>query len=116
MEPWGKSCSIDIKECIPELIRSAAYIQEYAITIVKELQMVRFGDAQVVRFGSGDKMGYTLVQLIETSCITAHFSEETNTAYIDIFSCKDYNHVEIAEFSRQFFGGKIMEMTIVMRN
>lgn len=46
--------------------------------LVKDIDMVPYGGPQVVHFGSGNKAGYTLVQLIETSNITAHFVEETN--------------------------------------
>jgi len=45
---------------------------------------------RVVMFGSGNKKGYTLVQLSETSNITAHCVEETNDIYLDIFSCKAF--------------------------
>ena len=34
--------------------------------------------------------GYSLVQLIETSAITGHFCGSSGDAYIDIFSCKDF--------------------------
>lgn len=102
---WGLSCSIDVIDCNPDKIKSAAIIQDYAIQICKEIDMTRWGDAQIHHFGSGDKKGYTLVQLIETSNITAHFSEDTNAAYIDIFSCKEFDVERVAEFTKEFFGG-----------
>lgn len=103
---WGMNAMIDLKDCNPDLIRSAAHIQDYVIQLCKLIDMKRFGDAQVVNFGSGDKAGYTLVQLIETSCITAHFSNDTGAAFIDIFSCKAFSPEEAAEFSSKFFGAK----------
>jgi S-adenosylmethionine/arginine decarboxylase-like enzyme len=57
-------------------------------------------------FGSGNKRGYTLVQLIETSDITAHFIEETNDIYLDIFSCKSFPpKVAITIFDKYFGSG-----------
>ena len=35
--------------------------------------------------------GYSLVQLIETSAITGHFCDKSGDAYIDVFSCKDFD-------------------------
>ena len=35
--------------------------------------------------------GYSLVQLIETSAITGHFCDASGDAYLDIFSCKDFD-------------------------
>lgn len=103
--PWGMSCSVDIYNCDPALIRSAATIQDYVIQLCKILDMKRYGDCQVVHFGTGNKEGYTLVQLIETSNITGHFSNDTNTAYIDIFSCKMFSPDDVAEFTQLFFKG-----------
>ena len=37
-----------------------------------------------------DAAGYSLVQLIETSAITGHFCDRSGDAYIDIFSCQDF--------------------------
>ena len=53
--------------------------------------MVAYGKPQIVHFGTGNKAGYTLVQLIETSNIVAHFVEEYNDMYLDVFSCKPFS-------------------------
>ena len=53
--------------------------------------MVAYGSPQIVMFGTGNKKGYTLVQLIETSNICAHFVEESDDMYLDVFSCKPFN-------------------------
>jgi len=65
--------------------------------------MVAYGEPQVVHFGSGDKSGYTLVQLIETSNITAHFCEETNDMYLDVFSCKPFRPEDVESVVNQHF-------------
>jgi len=78
-------------------------ITGFAKTLVKRIDMVAFGQPQVVMFGSGNKKGYTLVQLIETSNITAHFVEENNSMYLDVFSCKDFNADVVKEAVTEFF-------------
>lgn len=103
---WGMSAMINLKECNADLIKSAAHIQDYVIQLCKLIDMKRYGDVQIVRFGTGDKAGYSMVQLIETSCITAHFSDDTGAAYIDIFSCKVFSPAEAADFSKKFFEAK----------
>lgn len=65
--------------------------------------MVPFGDPQIQHFGSGNKAGYTLVQLIETSNISAHFVEETNDMYLDVFSCKPFNPDHVRLIVNNFF-------------
>ena len=65
--------------------------------------MVPYGSPQIVRFGSGNKYGYTLVQLIETSNICAHFVEEDNSFYLDVFSCKEFLESDVKNLIRDFF-------------
>jgi S-adenosylmethionine/arginine decarboxylase-like enzyme len=77
--------------------------------------MTRYGDAQINRFGSGDKEGYSMFQLIETSNISGHFSEELNTAFIDIFSCREYDVDLVKEFTLDFFKGKSVWASYVFR-
>jgi S-adenosylmethionine/arginine decarboxylase-like enzyme len=66
-------------------------------------------------FGTGNKKGYTLVQLIETSNITAHFVEETNDVYIDVFSCKPFNKKDVDRVVLDFFGPKRKKSTFIVR-
>jgi S-adenosylmethionine/arginine decarboxylase-like enzyme len=87
---WGFHSAIDLARCKPNLIRCPVNIANFTKHLVKKIDMKAYGEPQIVMFGEGNKKGYTLVQLIETSNITAHFCEETNDAYIDIFSCKPY--------------------------
>ncbi len=101
---WGLLSSLDVKNCDPELIRSAEAIQEYVLKLCEVIKMKRFQDTVVVNFGEDEKVaGYSMFQLIETSCISGHFANLTNTSYIDIFSCKIYNPYVAAEFTREFF-------------
>lgn len=100
---WGFHCAIDIARCKPSLIRCPTHIATFTKTLVKRIDMKAYGEPQIVMFGTGNKKGYTLVQLIETSNITAHFCEETNDAYIDIFSCKPYSVSEAVRVITEHF-------------
>jgi S-adenosylmethionine/arginine decarboxylase-like enzyme len=77
--------------------------------------MVAYGSPQIVHFGSDGKAGYTLVQLIETSNICAHFVEENNSMYLDVFSCKDFDEQLVKETVEAFFGAQTMKMRVVTR-
>lgn len=112
---WGYHLILDCYDCDPASIRSKENIEAFAKTMVKEIDMVAYGEPQVIHFGSDDKAGYTLVQLIETSNISAHFSEDTNVAYIDIFSCKPYDIVTAMEVVDQFFAPKNIDHRYIER-
>lgn len=103
MQSWGKHLILDLRGCAPLSIRSQHHIAWFSRTLVKGIDMVPYGDPQIVMFGTGNKKGYTLVQLIETSNITGHFCEETNDAYIDVFSCKDFCPRRVEEITRSYF-------------
>jgi len=77
--------------------------------------MVAYGKPQIIMFGTGNKKGYTLIQLIETSNICAHFVEETNDMYLDVFSCKDFDPQVVRDVVQQYFGPDSVEATALVR-
>jgi S-adenosylmethionine/arginine decarboxylase-like enzyme len=77
--------------------------------------MVAYGQPMIHHFGSGDKAGYTLVQLIETSNITAHFCEESGDAFIDVFSCKPFSRKKVEALIEEVFVPKTIETQIILR-
>ena len=104
---WGIASSIDIYDCDPNTIRDAQKIKEFVALLCDLIKMKRFGETQVVHFGEEERVaGFSMVQLIETSLISAHFANLTNTVYLDVFSCKAYDLKVIEKFAKEFFGGK----------
>lgn len=113
---WGISTSIDLKECDPVLIRSENVIKKFVEELVKLIDMKAFGAPQIVHFGEDEKVaGFTLVQMIETSLISAHFANLSKSAYIDIFSCKEYSQAIAASFCQKFFCASHMNYTTIKR-
>ena len=103
---WGVATSIDIYECNAETIRDADKIRQFVAALCELIEMRRYGDTQVVHFGEDERVaGYSMVQLIETSLISAHFANQTNTTYLDVFSCRPYEPEVVADFAQSFFGG-----------
>jgi len=100
---WGYHLILDCGRCIPSAIRNPTTIYNFSKKLVKRIDMVPFGEPQVQHFGSGNKAGYTLVQLIETSNICAHFVEETNDMYLDVFSCKPFDPEIVKSIVRESF-------------
>ena len=104
---WGLSTHIDLGECDAEAIRNPETIKEFTIKLSDHICMKRFPpdeDPIIVRFGEDPVVtGYTMVQLIETSDITAHFAEDENGIYLCIFSCKFFDPISAAWFAAEFF-------------
>jgi len=113
---WGELI-LDLYDCDPKIIRSKKKILEYTNKICNLIKMKKYGKPFIERFGFGKDFtaGYSLVQLMETSSITAHFSELCNSAYINIFSCKLFNYKIAAEFTKKFFKSKKLKKRIIIR-
>jgi len=103
---WGLASSIDIYDCDPATIRDADKIRQFVVELCDLIEMKRFGETVVVNFGEDERVaGYSMTQLIETSLISAHFANQTNATYLDVFSCKPYDPEVVADFAQEFFGG-----------
>jgi len=103
LESWGYHLILNCRGCNIESIKNKELVIEFAKTLVKEIDMVAYGEPQVVNFGSGNKEGFTLVQLIETSNICAHFCNDTGDAYLDVFSCKPFSINKVKAHVYKYF-------------
>jgi len=114
---WGILSSIDLYNCNPDTIRSADEIRRFVVELCEIIDMKRFGETQVVHFGEDERVaGFSMVQLIETSLISAHFVNLTNAVYLDVFSCKAYDPEKVQEFAERFFGGERSTLRVTLRN
>lgn len=113
---WGIASSIDIYDCNPNTIRDAVKIKDFVVKLCALIEMKRYGETQVVHFGEEERVaGYSMVQLIETSLISAHFANLTNVVYLDVFSCKPYDLDKVEKFAKEFFGGKETKVNVNYR-
>lgn len=112
---WGILTSIDLNRCNQGKIKEEATIKQFVYELCALIAMKRYGDCVVVRFGEGDKVGYSAVQLIETSLISAHFVDATANGYIDIFSCSYYRPEAAFTFCKNFFEAKYARYSYLLR-
>lgn len=108
MSKWGYHLLLDIGNCCPKSIRCNTNINHFTKSLIKRIDMKAYGEPQIVMFGDGKLRGYTLTQLIETSNITAHFAEESNSAFIDIFSCKKYDIETAVKTVQEYFKPEVV--------
>ena len=114
--PWGLLSCIDLYECDPATIRDAEKIELFVSQLCKLIEMKKFGETQVVHFGEDERVaGFSMIQLIETSLISAHFANASNTTYLDVFSCKIYDPQIVVDFAKRFFKAKEANLQTVNR-
>lgn len=92
-QPWGYHLIVDCRACDISRITDRDNIIAFVKTLVERIDMRAYGEPILEHFATHDpdKAGYSLVQLIETSNITAHFVDKNGDAYVDIFSCKSFD-------------------------
>lgn len=115
MNYWGYHLMLDCAGCDQYAIRDYDTIYKFTKQLVKDIDMVAYGEPQIVDFGSGNKAGYTLVQLIETSNITAHFVNEENSIYLDVFSCKPYDITAVVKLVKEYFNAVHIKQSYITR-
>lgn len=104
VQPWGWHLVLNLYDCSLEKIQSADVIYQFVVDLCELIQMRRFGEPTIVNFGDDPRVaGYSLVQLIETSNICAHFANESSAIYLDIFSCKKFDPEIAAQFCIEVF-------------
>ena len=115
-DAWGLLASIDLHHCNPDTIRNPEKIKQFVVELCQRIDMQRYGECLIERFGNGDLEGYSVFQFIETSCVSAHFDEKVaNATYLDIFSCKYFNPFEASEFAKEFFEAEDYNLSYTLR-
>lgn len=90
-EYWGYHLIYNANGCDLSAINDRDVIAGFSKTLVNAIEMEAYGEPSITWFGKGDLEGYTLIQLIETSNIAAHFCNKDGEAYIDVFSCAEFD-------------------------
>ncbi len=117
-EQFGQELILNLYDCDLQKISDGDHIKNYIVKLCDEvIFMKRYGEALIPHFGHDNPVtsGYSLVQLIETSCVSAHFSEYKKSVYINIFSCKWFDPQKAEEFSKKWFGANKTETHLLQR-
>lgn len=115
---FGQELVLNLYDCDLKTISSRKKIHEFVVTLCDTvIHMKRFGKPLIPHFGHENPItsGYSLVQLIETSSITAHFSEYKKSVYLNVFSCAYYDPKATEKFCKTFFGAKRVKSHLIKR-
>lgn len=114
---WGYHLIIDARSCDIAAITDPNCLKEFVSSLVRKIEMKAYGQPVIEHFATHepDKAGYSLVQLIETSSITAHFVDKNGDAYIDIFSCKPFSIETAKQVIERFFSPVAMRIAYLTR-
>ena len=124
MAPWGWSAHFDVHNCKHvctqvvfnhERVHDSMYsdsiearhakgvLKQFLDMLIKRIDMKAYGRPLVHYFGSDRAKGWSVMQLIETSSISIHTTDDTHDLYIDVFSCKEFDEDDIIDFIHEFW-------------
>ena len=114
---FGYELIMDLSGCDLKVMSSKVKLTEYVNKLCKLIKMEKYGKTHLPYFGVEKPFtkGFSLLQFIETSSITGHFSEYWCKSDINIISCKKYSHKLAKEFTKEFFKAKNIKTKFLIR-
>lgn len=104
-ESWGFELLMNLSGCA-KTIDSRTVIRDYFKTIISEIKMKTLSPLIIERAPKNEGRGLSAMQLITTSTIVTHFDEAGDRAFIDIFSCKEFDRGVAERVTKEFFKPK----------
>ena len=122
MDSYGKELILDLHDCDPKTFTRKS-IKKFCKELCELIYMERCefhfwdyeGDPEGYAKAPDHLKGTSAIQFITTSDIRIHALDKLERAYINIFSCKDFNHIKARRFTRSWFNGEIVNEEIVER-
>lgn len=105
---YGMELIVDLYDCDYSVLTSRGKLYQFAKEICKVIKMKPYGKPFIPDFGHSlsKTEGPSLVQLIESSSITAHFSPHWRILCLNIFSCVSFEPQSAIKFVKEFFGAQ----------
>ena len=122
MNDYGKEVILDLHECDTSKFtrrKIKGYFRALCLAIEMEPCKLTWWDdlytPEEEKETEPHLAGTSAVQFIKTSNITIHTLEIMKRVYLNVFSCKDFDADVVESFSANWFGGKVVNKTIVRR-
>jgi len=117
-EYWGYHLTLDCRAGRKEWVTDADNIYTFVRSLVEAIDMIAYGEPILEHFATHDpdKAGYSLIQLIETSNISAHFVDKNGNFYLDVFSCKHFEPADVIEVVNAFFEPEKIKSNFLVRD
>jgi S-adenosylmethionine/arginine decarboxylase-like enzyme len=113
---WGYHLILDCGKCNRDMITSDDSIKDFFIKLIPMIGMTPVGDPMIeYLLPKTPNAGFSAMQMISTSNITAHFVDATCEGYIDLFSCKKFDPAVVKQFVQDWFKPETIKETWLER-
>ena len=115
---WGYQTLCDCSHANLGKMQDRDNIYRFSKTLVDRIAMEPIGEPIILPTAMHlpDKAGYSLIQLIQTSNIVAHFVDSNRSIYIDCFSCKPFDVGVVEDTIREFFDVDKIRVNFITRH
>lgn len=105
---YGIELIVDLYDCDYSVITSQNKLRKFAKEVCQVIKMKPYGEPIIPNFGFSlsKTAGPSLVQLIESSGITAHYSPHWRLVCLNIFTCRSFDVEKTFKFVKDFFGSQ----------
>jgi len=119
---YGKELILDLRGCNVSMFNRKD-IKKYFIALCKLIDMeyedLYFWDyedeLEEYEKAPSHLKGTSAVQFIKTSSIVLHSLDDLAKVFINVFSCKDFREEEVKVFTGAFFGGRVVNCSVIER-
>lgn len=117
MSYWGYHMTLDCHDANRALMMERYNVECFIKELVNRIDMIPIGGPWIEYTAADqeDKAGFTAVQIIVTSSITAHFIDATGDIYLDVFSCKEFDTAVVKAVVQEYFKPHSMRMNFLTR-
>lgn len=102
---YGQELIVDLYDCDYSILTSREKLYYFARELCKVIRMKPYGKPLIPDFGYAlsKTAGPSLVQLIESSSLTAHYSPHWKMVCLNIFTCKSFDAENTLNYVKNFF-------------
>ena len=111
---YGKHMIMTCEACSESLL-DVGIMKKFLQDLADAIDMIRYGEPTVARFGEGIEEGLSGVQLITTSALTIHTNDQARDLYLDVFSCKWFDEQTVIDFVKNFFAPEDYTYQVILR-
>lgn len=108
MSYWGYHLILDCGGCNATKMADYDNVDKWIRKLVNDIDMKPIGEPRIEYTAAEfpDKAGFTVVQVIVTSSIVAHFVDGLGQIYLDVFSCKEFSQDIVEQSIKEHFDAK----------
>ncbi len=115
MTHWGYHLMLDCSG-MNDNICNKQTIENFVQELIKEIEMEAVGNLVIEHLSpEPHNTGYSLMQMIQTSNITAHFVEQSMSGYIDVFSCRTFDIDRAENVVKKYFNPSSIRKNFLTR-